>query len=241
MGFPGMILRRSPERGHADHGWLRAAHTFSFAGYYDPRWVHFGPLRVLNQDWIAPGAGFPTHPHENMEIVTWVLSGSLQHEDSMGHGATLGPGDLQVMSAGRGLLHSEANPSATEPCTLLQMWVLPRERGGEPWYQDRHVSVESRTNTLLPVVEPGRSARGEAIDQDASFLVGRLLPGSTVSHELTEGRGAWLHVATGEVRCGEESLAAGDGVGFVGSGTIELEASEEAEVVLWDLPGVRPR
>ena len=232
-----LTIRRAAERGHADHGWLKAAHTFSFAGYFDPAWMHFGPLRVLNQDVIAPGRGFGAHPHDNMEIVTWVLSGQLRHEDSMGNGAVLRAGDLQVMSAGSGLVHAEFNASNDEPCHLLQMWVLPRDKDGEPWYRDRSVDLESRTGRLLPVVGPEEGA--ETIDQDARFFVSRLLPGQEVEHELAEGRGAWLHVATGSIEVAGTRLEAGDALGIRGAGSIALQGALEAEVVLWDLAGVR--
>lgn len=232
-----LTIRRAAERGHADHGWLKAAHTFSFAGYFDPAWMHFGPLRVLNQDVIAPGRGFGAHPHDNMEIVTWVLSGQLRHEDSMGNGAVLRAGDLQVMSAGSGLVHSEFNASNDEPCHLLQMWVLPRGKDGEPWYRDRSVACDARTGRLLQVVGPDEDA--ETIDQDARFFVSRLLPGQEVEHELAEGRGAWLHVATGSIEVAGTRLEAGDALGIRGAGSIALQGAEEAEVVLWDLAGVR--
>lgn len=232
-----LTIRRAAERGHADHGWLKAAHTFSFAGYFDPAWMHFGPLRVLNQDVIAPGRGFGAHPHDNMEIVTWVLSGQLRHEDSMGNGAVLRAGDLQVMSAGSGLVHSEFNASNDEPCHLLQMWVLPRGKDGEPWYRDRSVACDARTGRLLQVVGPDEDA--ETIDQDARFFVSRLLPGQEVVHELAEGRGAWLHVATGSIEVAGTRLEAGDALGIRGAGSIALQGAEEAEVVLWDLAGVR--
>ena len=232
-----LTIRRAAERGHADHGWLKAAHTFSFAGYFDPAWMHFGPLRVLNQDVIAPGRGFGAHPHDNMEIVTWVLSGQLRHEDSMGNGAVLRAGDLQVMSAGSGLVHSEFNASNDEPCHLLQMWVFPQGKDGQPWYRDRSVDLEARTGRLLQVVGPDEDA--ETIDQDARFFVSRLLPGQEVEHELADGRGAWLHVATGSIEVAGTRLEAGDALGIRGSGSIALQGAEEAEVVLWDLAGVR--
>jgi len=232
-----LTIRRAAERGHADHGWLKAAHTFSFAGYFDPAWMHFGPLRVLNQDVIAPGRGFGAHPHDNMEIVTWVLSGQLRHEDSMGNGAVLRAGDLQVMSAGSGLVHSEFNASNDEPCHLLQMWVFPQGKDGQPWYRDRSVDLEARTGRLFQVVGPDEDA--ETIDQDARFFVSRLLPGQEVGHEVSEGRGAWLHVATGSVDVAGTRLEAGDALGIRGAGSIALQGAEEAEVVLWDLAGVR--
>jgi redox-sensitive bicupin YhaK (pirin superfamily) len=235
MPDPNLILRRSEDRGHADHGWLKAAHTFSFAGYFDPKWVHFGPLRVLNQDVIAPGRGFGAHPHDNMEIVTWVLSGSLRHEDSMGNGAVLGPGDLQVMSAGRGLVHSEFNASAEEPCHLLQMWVFPRGKDGEPWYRDRHVAAEDRAGRLLQVVGPEGSGALESIDQDASFFVASLAEGDEVQHEVGPGRGAWLHLATGSARVNGEDLKSGDALGLREGGQLEVVAHESSELVLWEL------
>lgn len=230
-------LRRSQERGHADHGWLDAHHTFSFAGYFDPRHVRFGALRVLNQDRIAPAAGFPTHGHEDMEIVTYVLEGALRHRDSMGNGSVVRPGEVQFMSAGSGVEHSEFNDSRHEPLHLLQMWVFPRHRGSEPSYDQRAYPLEERLDRLRLVVSPDGRDGSIRIDQDASLRVGVLRPGARVEHALAAGRMAWLHVARGRVRLGELELGPGDGAGIREESAIALEGLEEAELVLWDLPG----
>jgi redox-sensitive bicupin YhaK (pirin superfamily) len=229
-------LRRSAERGHADHGWLDARHTFSFDGYLDPEHMGFSVLRVLNQDRIAPGAGFPTHPHQDMEIVTCVLEGALRHRDSMGNGSVIGPGEVQYMSAGRGVEHSEANASREKPVHVLQMWVLPREPGGEPRYDQREFPLPERRGRLRLVVSPDGREGSIRIGQDASLYLGVLASGERVEHQLLPGRAAWLHVARGRLRLGAEELGPGDGAGLRDEPRLLLEGLEEAELVLWDLP-----
>jgi quercetin 2,3-dioxygenase len=235
-----MKIRRSFERGHANHGWLDAYHTFSFADYYDPAHVHFEHLRVINQDRVAPGRGFPTHGHQDMEIVTWVLEGALEHKDNMGHGARMGPGEVQFMSAGRGVLHSEFNPSQEEALHLLQMWVLPAQNGGTPRYDQRRYPVEGRRGRLQLVVAPaGDPSPGaqEAIEigQDARMLVGLFDAGERFEYSLEPGRSAWIHVARGRLSVAGEELGAGDGVGIEAAGPVVFEGLEDAEVVVWDL------
>jgi quercetin 2,3-dioxygenase len=228
-------IRRSDERGHADHGWLKTFHTFSFADYYDEEHIHYGTLRVLNQDFVAPGRGFPTHAHRDMEIVTVVLAGALEHKDSMGNGSRMVPGDVQLMSAGTGVTHSEFNGSAKEPLHLLQMWVLPRTRGKAPRYEQEHFADEERRGRLKLVVAPDGREGALTIGQDALLYVSTLGSGERVQHALPPGRGAWLHVATGRVRVDGEELGAGDGAALEGEKPFALAGLDEAELVLWDL------
>ncbi len=231
-----ITVRRSHERGHADHGWLDTFHTFSFGDYFDPDFVQFGVLRVLNQDVVAPGTGFGTHGHRDMEIVTHVLDGVLEHRDSMGHGERMRPGDVQVMSAGAGVTHSEFNASTEEPLHLLQMWVLPRRLGTEPRYEQKHFPEDERRGRLRLVVSPDGADGSLVIDQDARLSVGTLAAGDTTRHDLASDRAAWLHVATGRARLGDVELGPGDGAAIRDVEQVTLTGVEDAEVVLWDLP-----
>ena len=229
-------VRRSNERGHADHGWLDARHTFSFADYRDDDWMGFGLLRVLNQDRVGAGAGFGTHPHHDMEIVTYVLEGELEHRDSMGHSTRIVPGEVQLMSAGSGVQHSEVNPSADASLHLLQMWVHPAERGTEPRYEQKAFPIEERRGALRLVVSPDGAEGSLTMGQDARLSVGLLDGDEAISHVIPGGRRAWLHLARGRMRLDGEPLEAGDGVGFVDHEGFTLTAGEDAEFVLWDLP-----
>jgi len=230
-----ITLRPARERGHADHGWLDAYHTFSFAGYHDPAHVHFGDLRVLNQDRVAPGMGFPPHAHRDMEIVTWVLAGALQHKDSLGNGSIIRPGEAQFMSAGSGVQHSEFNASKSETLHLLQMWVIPARDGGTPRYDQRTVSEDARRDRFALAVSPDGAQDSMVIGADARLYVADLAPGARAALDLDARRRAWLHVATGRVRLGELELGPGDGAGLVGERGLELEGVEQAQLVLWDL------
>jgi redox-sensitive bicupin YhaK (pirin superfamily) len=230
-----ITLRPSNERGHADHGWLDARHTFSFAEYYDPEHMHFGDLRVLNQDRVAPGMGFPPHGHRDMEIVTWVLSGALQHKDSLGNGSIIRPGEAQFMSAGSGVQHSEFNASRSEVLHLLQMWVIPAARGGTPRYDQRAIPEASRRDRFALAVSPDGAGDSLRIGADARLWVADLAPGARAALDLDANRRAWLHVATGSVRLGELELGPGDGAGLVGEHGLELLGGEQAQLVLWDL------
>jgi redox-sensitive bicupin YhaK (pirin superfamily) len=233
---PMIQIRRSAERGHADHGWLDTYHTFSFAGYHDPDFVHFGPLRVLNQDRVKPGQGFGTHGHEDMEIVSYVLEGVMEHKDSMGNGSQMRPGDVQLMSAGTGVMHSEFNASAEDGLHFLQMWVFPRERGTEPRYEQKAFTEEERRGGLRLVVSPDGAQGSLTIGQDARLFAGLLDVGERLEHDLGEGRAAWLHVARGSVRLNGTELAPGDGAAIRGEGRLELVGLDPAELVLWELP-----
>ncbi len=229
-------IRRSEDRGHADHGWLDTHHTFAFAGYHDPEFVQFGPLRVLNQDKVAAGRGFGEHGHADMEIVSYVLEGALAHRDSMGNGSEMRAGDVQLMSAGSGVTHSEFNPSRDEPAHFLQMWVLPRTRGGAPRYEQRAFPEGERRGALRLVVSQDGAQGSLRIDQDARAYAGLFAAGEGATLALEPGRSAWVHVARGRVRLAGEELGPGDGAGLREEAALELEGLEDAEVVVWELP-----
>jgi redox-sensitive bicupin YhaK (pirin superfamily) len=231
-----MITRRpAAERGHADHGWLDARHTFSFAGYHDPAWMGFRALRVLNEDRVLPGRGFSTHPHRDMEILTWVLEGALEHRDSMGNGSVIRPGEMQYMRAGTGVLHSETNPSPTAPVHLLQIWILPEEEGLTPGYDQRAFGAEDLEDRLHLVASGDEGTEAIRIHQDARVHVGRLREGAHLTHALAPGRHAWVQVARGALLLDGVPLGAGDGAAVSEQPTLTLEATAPAEVILFDL------
>ncbi|MFN3716263.1 MAG: pirin family protein, partial [Thiobacillus sp.] len=190
-----LTVRKSRERGHVSHGWLDSHHSFSFAGYRDPAWIGFGALRVINDDRIAPGAGFPTHSHEDMEILTWVQAGSLEHRDSLGNGGAIRPGEVQRMSAGRSIAHSEYNASATEPVHLLQTWIEPDTCGLEPGYEQLAFAPESLAGRLRLIASNDGPEGSVTVHQDAAMRAGRLQPGEKVTLALASGQRAWLHIA----------------------------------------------
>ena len=230
-----LTVRRSADRGHANHGWLDSYHTFSFADYHDPAHMGFRSLRVINQDIVAPGAGFPTHPHRDMEIFSYVLSGAIAHKDSMGNGSELKPGQIQLMGAGTGVTHSEYNPSKTEPLHLLQIWILPETRGLAPSYTEWHPSPElENENKALVISTDGRDGSA-TIRQDADVYRIRLKAGETVSHDLREGRGLWLQLITGSLTVGQTVLHPGDAASTESAGTIRFTATEDSEALLFDL------
>jgi redox-sensitive bicupin YhaK (pirin superfamily) len=228
-------IRRANERGHADHGWLNSRHTFSFADYYDPAHMGFRSLRVINDDRVAPGKGFGTHPHRDMEIFSYVLEGALQHKDSMGNGRVLKPGEIQLMSAGRGVTHSEFNPSRTEPLHFLQIWVQPRERGLAPSYTEWRPKPEQAAAPKVLVISPDGRDDSATIHQDAEIYRIRLKAGQRVTHELKPGRGAWLQIAQGALSLNGVALATGDGASIEAPGTLSLTASKPTEALLFDL------
>lgn len=230
-----LTIRRSNERGHANHGWLDTYHSFSFADYYDPAHMGFRSLRVINDDRVAPGMGFGTHPHRDMEIFSYVLEGTLQHKDSMGNGRALKPGQIQLMSAGSGVTHSEFNPSRSEGVRLLQIWIQPRQRGLEPSYTEWHPQPQHDTAPKVLVISPDGREGSATIQQDADVYRIRLQPGQTVTHELAPGRGAWLQVATGALTFNGAALAIGDGASTEDAGTLTLTATEPTEALLFDL------
>jgi len=228
-------IRKSEERGHAQHGWLDSHHTFSFASYHDPRFMGFGHLRVINEDRVLPGQGFGTHPHRDMEILTYVLEGELQHRDSMGNGSVIRPGDVQHMSAGSGVTHSEYNPSKTESVHFLQIWILPQSSGGAPSYDQRHFAVGDRQNRLRLVASADGRDGSIRVRQNISLYASVLEPGATVEHTIPTGRKAWVQVARGTLDLEGRQLSAGDGVATDDPSTLNLRATSAAEVLLFDL------
>jgi redox-sensitive bicupin YhaK (pirin superfamily) len=231
-----ITLRRAQERGHFDHGWLDTYHTFSFSEYDDPRHMGFRHLRVINDDRVQGGHGFPPHPHRDMEILTYVLEGELEHRDNMGNGSVIRPGEVQRMSAGTGVVHSEFNPSKTDLVHLLQIWILPRQRGLAPGYEQKPFADTALRDTLRVIAAPDGRAGAVTINQDVVVYASRLGPGAEVQHHLAPGRFAWLHVARGEgVRLNGTPLAAGDGAAVSDEPTVSITATAPAEILLFDL------
>lgn len=228
-------VRKASERGHFNHGWLDAYHTFSFSRYYDPRHTGFRALRVINEDRVTPGQGFGMHPHEDMEIVTYVLSGALAHEDSLGTGSTLRPGELQRMTAGTGISHSEFNPSQTEPVHLYQIWLLPEREGLEPSYEQKAFSEAERHNRLRLVASPDGSDGSLTIRQDARLYLATLDEGHEVSKNILSGRYAWLQVLRGNVNLNGQAISAGDGAAVSEELALAIRADSPSEVLLFDL------
>jgi redox-sensitive bicupin YhaK (pirin superfamily) len=230
-----LTVRRANERGHADHGWLNSYHTFSFADYYDPEHVGFKTLRVINDDRVAAGRGFGTHQHRDMEIFSYVLEGTLEHKDSLGNGRQMKPGQIQLMSAGTGVSHSEFNSSTTEPLHFLQIWIEPRERGLKPSYTEWHPKPENAKASKVLVISPDGREGSATIHQDVEVYRIRLEPGESVSHDLKTGRGAWLHIAEGALTLNGTALATGDGASTEESGKLTLVATGKTEALLFDL------
>jgi len=231
-----MRIIRAKDRFHLESDWLSAYWLFSFDRYYDPNNVTFGPLRVFNHDTVKGGAGFPTHPHREMEIVTYVLEGALRHKDSAGGAGLIRAGEVQRMTAGAGVAHSEFNPSEKETVKLLQMWVLPRSAGLTPSYEQRRFTTEQRTGALLPIAS-GQGAPGAvSVHQDVTFYVSRLREGDHVAHELKPGRRAFFYVIDGEVTLNEEKLSAGDQARVTEVAKLEVAGERESEIILIDLP-----
>jgi redox-sensitive bicupin YhaK (pirin superfamily) len=231
-----LSLRRSEDRGHADHGWLDSRHTFSFADYYDPAEMGYSVLRVINDDRVAPGGGFATHGHRDMEIVTYVLDGALEHKDSMGNGSVIRPGDVQRMSAGRGVRHSEYNPSREEAVHFLQIWIEPDVKGIEPGYEQKHFAVPERSGRLRLIASPDGAEGSVTIHQDARIYATLLNGTDVLSHVLASSRRAYVHVARGEVMVNGERLREGDGAKIAGADAVKFEQGKAAEVLLFDLP-----
>ncbi len=228
-------VRPSGERGHADHGWLDTRHTFSFAGYHDPRHMGFRALRVINEDRVQPGRGFGEHSHRDMEILTYVIEGSLAHADSTGTRSVIGPGDVQRMSAGTGVSHSEFNPSKTEPVHFLQIWLLAAERGLPPEYEERHFRHEDKRGKLLLIAAGDGRDGALTVHQDAEVFASLLGPGERVRHVLAPGRHAWLQLVSGAVRLNGTALAAGDGAAVSEEASLEITAQRPSEFLLFDL------
>jgi quercetin 2,3-dioxygenase len=229
-----MTVRKSNERGHANHGWLDSYHTFSFADYYDAQWMGYRTLRVINDDRVAPGMGFGMHPHRDMEIVTYVLSGALEHKDSMGNGSVIKAGDVQYMAAGSGVRHSEFNPSNDAEVHLLQIWIMPDAKGLPPRYAEKHFAATKPGALHLVTSKAGRDD-SIAINQDADLWLAKLESGNRVSHQLAPGRHAWVHVAEGEVMLNGTKLTNGDAAALNGGSLVELTAANASQVLLFDL------
>jgi len=230
-----ITVRHSTERGGGDHGWLNTRHTFSFDTYYDPKFMGFRSLRVLNEDWVQPAQGFPMHPHRDMEIITYVLEGALEHKDSMGNGSIIRPGDGQRMSAGLGVRHSEANPSQTDPVHLLQIWILPERRGIEPSYEQKTFPEDDKRGRLRLIASPDGHDGSVTIYQDAKLYVSLLKLGQEVKHDLDKGRYAWLQVAKGTVEFNGKSFNQGDGAAISDEKKLTIQGTKEAEILLFDL------
>jgi len=230
-----LTIRRSDERGGGDYGWLNTRHTFSFNDYWDEKWMGFRSLRVINEDWVAPNSGFPTHPHRNMEIITYILSGKLEHKDSLGTGSVILPGDGQRMTAGRGIRHSEFNPSATEKVHLLQIWILPDKKDYAPGYEQKRFSEAEKRGRLRLIASTDGADGSVKINQDAKLFVTLLSPGEEVRHALGAKRHAWLQVAKGEAELNGEKLLQGDGAAISDERELRIKGTKDAEVLLFDL------
>ena len=228
-------VRKSGERGYADHGWLKSFHTFSFADYYDSANMGFGALRVINEDRVQPGMGFGTHGHQNMEIISYVLDGALEHKDSMGNGSVIRPGDVQRMSAGTGVRHSEFNHSKDDVVHFLQIWIEPDVNGIEPGYEEKHFDAASRRGQLRLIASRDARAGSAKIHQDANVYAALVDGGERIAHDLKPGRRAYVHVARGSVEVNGHALAAGDALKATGEARIVMEKGEQAEVLLFEL------
>jgi hypothetical protein len=230
-----ITVRRANDRGHAEHGWLDSWHTFSFADYYDPKQMGFRTLRVINEDRVEAGKGFGTHPHRDMEIVSYVLEGAIQHRDSMGNGEVLRPGEVQRMTAGTGVTHSEFNPSRTEGLHFLQIWILPAKQGLKPDYEQKAFPSADRQGKLRLVAAPDGRDGALTIHQDVAIYASLLAAGEVVEHTLGKGRGAWVQVTRGAVDVGGEKLGAGDGAAIENESLVRVAGERDAEFLLFDL------
>ncbi|MFI4923025.1 MAG: pirin family protein [Burkholderiales bacterium] len=230
-----IVIRKSEDRGYFDHGWLKTYHSFSFADYFDREHMSFGSLRVINEDFVAAGKGFGTHPHRDMEIITYVLEGQLAHKDSMGNGSVIKRGDVQRMSAGTGVTHSEFNASQDETVHLLQIWILPKYTGLHPSYEQKNFDAREKQDKLLLVASPVGRDGSVTIHQDASMYAGILSKGKELSHSLANGRRVYVHVVRGALKANGERLKAGDGAKITGEKTVMLAAAEDSELLLFEL------
>jgi len=230
-----LTVRKSEDRGHADHGWLQSRFSFSFAEYQDPQHVHFGPLRVINDDYIAPGQGFGTHGHKDMEIVTYVLEGAVAHKDSLGNAGNIVPGEVQRMSAGRGIMHSEFNPNADQRTHLLQIWIIPNRTGGAASYEQKTYDASEKRGQLRLVASPNGADGSVTIQQDARMYAGLFEGAEQATHLPASGRLTYVHVAVGRVTVNGVALSAGDAVKIENESSVRIENGEQAEVLLFDL------
>lgn len=231
-----LTIRKSEDRGHADHGWLQSRFSFSFAEYHDPAHIHFGPLRVINDDYIAPGQGFGTHGHKDMEIVTYVLEGAVAHKDSLGNAGNIVPGEVQRMSAGRGIMHSEFNPNAGQRTHLLQIWIIPDRTGGSASYEQKAYDASEKRGKLRLVASPDGAEGSVTIQQNARMYAGLFDGGESTTHTLAAGRLAYVHVARGAVTVNGIALNEGDAVKIENESSVRIDKGSEAEVLLFDLP-----
>jgi quercetin 2,3-dioxygenase len=230
-----ITIRKSAERGHFDHGWLDTYHTFSFDQYHDPAHVQFRSLRVINEDRVAAAHGFPMHAHRDMEIITYILSGELEHRDSIGNGSVIRPGDVQRMTAGTGVRHSEFNPSRTEACHLLQIWILPNARNLTPGYEQKFFADDERKGKLRLIAAAGGQDGAVAINQDARVYASLLDRGKSITHQLSPGRHGWLQLARGTISINDQRLQAGDGAAISDESGLTILAEQDAELLLFDL------
>jgi redox-sensitive bicupin YhaK (pirin superfamily) len=228
-------IRKSSERGHQDHGWLNSFHSFSFADYYDPKHMGFRALRVINEDFIAKGVGFPTHPHRDMEIITYVLSGQLEHKDSMGTGSIINPGDVQKMSAGSGVRHSEFNHSKENPVHLLQIWIMPDKESVKPSYEQKHFPRAEKLNRLRLVASSDSRDGSVSIQQDAELSASILEKGKSLTYEMNKSRFVWIQVAHGAIEVNGKTLSQGDAAGISEETKLAITAKEESEFLLFNL------
>jgi len=232
-----MVLHKANTRGHANHGWLDSFHTFSFANYYDPERIHFGALRVLNDDTVAPGMGFGTHPHDNMEIISIPTSGDLEHKDSMGTVSVIKQGDIQVMSAGTGIAHSEYNKNRDKPVKFFQIWVIPNKKNVKPRYDQITLNNDDKKNKLLQIVSPNPDDEGVWIHQDAWFHLGSFDKGKEVNYELKkDGNGVYAFVIEGDVTVNDQKLNRRDGLGIRNADSLNIKADSNAEILLLEVP-----
>jgi redox-sensitive bicupin YhaK (pirin superfamily) len=232
-------LRSAADRGHVRHDWLDSHHSFSFGGYYDPQWMGFSALRVINEDRVDPDAGFPTHSHRDMEIISYVLDGGLRHRDSTGGGSVLLPGELQLMSAGHGISHSEMNASRVDPVHFLQIWIVPDKGGITPGYQQKALDAEALRKGFTAVIAPAAEAAPFSIQQDARVLIAWPVAGQVLDQTLQPTRPYYLHVARGDVTVGDRTLSAGDALMLTGESALQVKAETEAELLLFDLPAAK--
>jgi redox-sensitive bicupin YhaK (pirin superfamily) len=231
-----LAIRRADERGHARHGWLDSFHSFSFADYHDPEHMGFGPLRVINEDRVQPGKGFGTHGHRDMEIISYVLEGGLAHKDSMGNGSVIRPGDVQRMSAGTGVMHSEFNASDRELVHFLQIWIEPDRRGVAPGYEEKRFEPESKRGRLRLIASPDGAGGSVTLHQDARLYAALLDADEAVEHEVASGRRVYVHVVRGRARVNGQDLSAGDAAKITGESRVRIDQARAAEVLLFDLP-----
>lgn len=228
-------IRKANERGHANHGWLESYHTFSFANYYDPNFLGFRSLRVINEDRVQPDAGFPTHGHRDMEILTYVLEGELEHKDNMGNGSIIYPGEVQKMSAGTGILHSEFNPSKTQPVHLFQIWILPDRSGVKPSYEQRYFDLKNNQGNLTLIAAKNGEGDCISVEQDVKLYASKLGMGSVLNYELKRDRNAWLQVVKGTVTLNDQPLNSSDAAAVSEEKTLEIKATEDSEILLFDV------